>query len=75
MIDFDTQRLGHIMADELKARMIEEVGDVLFAAGEQIVRTDDLMALSEQTFRKVRAKKTSATGDKDSVSHKRFRLR
>jgi hypothetical protein len=63
------------MPDELKARMIEQVGDVLFAAGEQIVRTDDLMTLGEQTFRKVRAKKTSAASDKDSVSHKRFRLR
>ena len=70
LIDFDTQRLGHIMADELKARMIEQVGDVLLATREEIVRADDLMALSEQTFPKGESQKTSATGDKDSVSHR-----
>ena len=45
------------MADEFKALMVEQMLDIVPGACEEIVQADDLRALRQKSFTKVRAKK------------------
>ena len=67
-IDLDIERKAHIMAHELEARMIVEMIDIALCAGEQIVGTQDLLAIGEQTINQMRAQKTGAAGYQDTFA-------
>jgi hypothetical protein len=57
------------MPDELKVRVVHQVGDVLLATGEQVVRADDFMVLFQQTFAEMGAEEASAAGDENAFFH------
>ena len=42
------------------------MGDVVLGAGEEVIQTDDVMAVVQQAFAKVRAEKASAASDEDA---------
>ena len=50
------------MADEFKALVVEQMLDIVPGAGEEIVQADDLRALRQEPFTKVRAQKTRPAG-------------
>ena len=51
------------MLDEAEVVASEQVGDVLDAAGEQVVDADDPVAVGEQPLAEVRAEEAGAAGD------------
>jgi hypothetical protein len=54
-IDFQINWIGDVVADQFKARMAQQVGNVVFAPGEKVVQAEDVVSLSEQAFTQVRA--------------------
>ena len=56
------------MPDDLEMRIVQQVQDVGFAAGIEIIDTDDGMTLSEQPLAKMAAKESSA------ASYESFRV-
>jgi hypothetical protein len=65
-VDLEFERVNNIMADQFEARMTEKMFDVLFAPGEKIVHTKDVMLLGNEAVAKVRPEKPSPPGDKNS---------
>jgi hypothetical protein len=49
--------------------MADQVTDVLFAAGEIVIETDDGVSFLDQPIREVRPEKSSSPGDKYSFGH------
>ena len=66
VVHLDIERKGHIVAQQLKVRMIEQMGDVVLGAGEEVVKTDDIMAVVQQAFAKVRAEEACTANDEDA---------
>ena len=66
LIDLEQDRLGHIVTDELEIVVVQQMRDVLFAAGKEIVETDDLVAFIKKPFAKMRTDKPGPAGDKNS---------
>ena len=48
-VDLDIERESHIVAHQLEVRVIEQVNDVVFAAGEEVIDADDVVAFFKQT--------------------------
>jgi hypothetical protein len=63
LIDFQKDWLGHIMSHQFKARVVEQVHDVLAPAGKKVVETKNLVAFLNQTIAKMRTEKPCAAGD------------
>ena len=61
-IDFEQDRLDDIVADQLEVTVPDQMADVGAGAAEEIVEADDLVAVPEQTFTKMRPEKSCATG-------------
>jgi hypothetical protein len=53
------------VAHEFEVLVIKKLGDVSPASRVEIVDTKDLMALAQQSFAQVRAKKSSPTSDQN----------
>ena len=68
LVDLDIERKGHVVADELEARMIVQVFDVAFAAGEQVVGAQYLVALFKKPVAQMRSQKSGAAGDEYSFT-------
>ncbi len=66
LIDLEFERLGHIVADQFEIGMLEQVGDIAFAAGEKVVEANHLVALAEKPFAKMGAQKARSAGDQDA---------
>ena len=47
-IDLDKERVGNVVAQQLEARVIEEVLDVAACTGEEVIDAEDLAAALEQ---------------------------
>ena len=60
------QGRDHVVPQEFKARVGQQVGDVLLPAGEQVVEADDLVAIADQPVAEVAAQKAGAAGDEDA---------
>jgi len=45
LVHFDIEREGHIMAHQLEVRVIEQMGDIVLGASEEVVETDDIVAV------------------------------
>jgi hypothetical protein len=69
LIHLDTEGVRDVMPDELKVRVVHQVGDVLLATGEQVVRADDFMVLLQQTFAEMGAEEPGPTGDENTFFH------
>lgn len=67
MINLDVERKGHVVPQQLEARMGEQVSDVILAASEEIVDAEDVMAIRDQAVAEVRAEKTGAAGDEHTA--------
>ena len=63
-VDLEEEREGHIMPDDLEMRIVQQVKDVGFAAGIEIIDTDDEMTLGEQPLAQMAAKESRAASDK-----------
>ena len=44
LVDLDVEREGHVVAHQLEARVVQADGDVLLAAGEEIVDAQHVVA-------------------------------
>jgi hypothetical protein len=49
-VDFDIERKCHVVPEQLEPRLHEQMSDVLFIAGEEIIHTKNVMPLGEQSF-------------------------
>ena len=63
LIHFDIEREGHIVAHQLEVRVIEQMGDVVLDAGEEIVKADDVVTVVQQALAEMRAEEAGAAGD------------
>src|SRR5687768_1777949 len=70
LIHLEQYRLGNIVPDKLEVLVIQEMNDVLLPPGEKIVQADDLGAVGQEPFAKVRADETGAAGHENS--HRKF---
>jgi hypothetical protein len=68
LVDFDIEREGDVVAHQLEIRVVEEMGDVVLGAGEEVVETDDVVAFGEQTLAEMAAEEAGAAGDEDAFS-------
>jgi len=55
------------VAHQLKARVTQQVRDVGFAAGEEVVYAQNVVAIVNEAVAKVRTKETGAAGDKGLI--------
>ena len=60
---FELDRLGDVVADQLKARMTDPLGHILLAASEEVDETDHLLAGRHQAVHQVGTHKAGAAGD------------
>jgi hypothetical protein len=63
LIDFDVERERHIVTDQLKPMVIEQVIDVAPRAGEEVIDAYDDSTIREQPLTEVRAEEASPAGD------------
>jgi hypothetical protein len=66
LIDFQQDRLGHIVPNELKMRISEEVRNIFTPPGKEIIKAKDFVTVAQQSFTQVRTQKTSSASDQDS---------
>ena len=71
-IHLQLDRLGHVMTDQLKARVTDPTGDVAFATREVVVEADHLLTRLHQPVDQVGPEESSTTGDEVNPH---FRLR
>jgi hypothetical protein len=64
-VDRKENRNYHVVADEFEAGAADQVGDVVAAAGEEVVETDDVVAVLEESLAEVRADEARASGDEN----------
>ena len=58
----DIDDAGHVLTGEAEARMREQVGDVRFGAGEEIIEAEDVPAPFEEQVAQMRAEKPCPAG-------------
>jgi hypothetical protein len=58
--------LGDIVPYELKAIVASEMRDVVRAAGDEVIQTDDRMAVAEEAIREMRAEESSGSSYENS---------
>jgi hypothetical protein len=63
LIDFEEYRFGDVVTQQLEARIVEQVQDVLTPAGEEVVEAEHFVALDEEPLAKMRANEPRATCD------------
>ena len=66
LVDLGEERLADVVPQQLEARMVEQVLDVVPPAGEEVVQADDVVALGQQPVAEMRADEAGAAGDEDS---------
>jgi len=62
-VHLDIEREGHIVTHPLKVRVVEQMGDVVLGAGEEVVEADDIMTIVQQAVAEMRAEEAGAAGD------------
>jgi hypothetical protein len=63
LVHLHGQRLLHVVAEKLEARMLAQVRDVGVRAGEEVVQAHDLVPVGQQALAQVRADKARASSD------------
>jgi hypothetical protein len=54
------------MPDEFEKGIFEQVEDIAFAAGEEVVEADDLVTFIQQAFAQMGSKESRSTGDQNA---------
>ena len=70
LVHLELKRIDHIMPHELKTRVLQEVGDVLFPTGEQVIDDGDVMIVRDEAVTEMGAEETGAAGDEDTHGEK-----
>ena len=60
---FDVDVVGDVLKYEGKAAIAGQMGDVIRVAGDQVVHSDDGVAICQQPVAQVRSDKAGAAGD------------
>jgi hypothetical protein len=68
LVHRNEDRVVHVVVHELEVRVIQQVGDVVLAAGEQVVQADHAVAARDQPVAQVRADEPGSAGDQDAKS-------
>jgi hypothetical protein len=63
LVDLDVERKGHVVAQQLEARMADQVLDVAPRTGEEVVDAQHVVAAFEQLLAQVRAQEAGTAGD------------
>ena len=63
LIDFEFERVDHIVTNQFKVRICQQVTDITLKASEEVVETEYLMAFVKKTFGKMGAKETGSSCD------------
>jgi len=63
LIDFQFEGIHDIMSHQLEIRIFEQVRDIAFTPGKEVVHTDHFVALEEESFRKMGAEKAGSACD------------
>lgn len=66
LVDLHIQREAHVVANHLEVRMVQQGNDILARARVEIVDTDDLMALRQQSLAQMASNEAGAPGYKYS---------
>ncbi len=61
---------GDVVAHQLEVGVVEQVGDVVLGAGEEVINADDVMAVGEEAFAQVAAQEAGAAGDEDAFAQR-----
>jgi hypothetical protein len=61
-VDFHIKRKGNVVPHQFEVGVIEQVRNVLLAAGKEVVDAQHVMAIAQQPVAQVRAKKACTTG-------------
>ena len=61
LVDLQKDRQRHVVTNQLEVGPVEQMHEVRFLAGEEVVEADDVVLLFDQPFAQVRAEKTGAT--------------
>ena len=58
------------MPDKLKIRVVQQMPNIILRTSKQIIYTNDVIALLQESITEVRAQKTGSSGDQySSFSH------
>jgi hypothetical protein len=68
LIHFHIEREGNVVAHHFEPRLVQQVDNVVLAAGEVVVDTQHVAVVSQQSFTQMRAQKSGATGDQNAFS-------
>lgn len=60
LIDFEEDREGHIVSNQLEVRSREQVCDIRLLCSEEVIQTEDVMPLVHKPFAHMRAQKACA---------------
>ena len=66
LVHVDEDRLGHIVPDHLEILKVEQMLDVLAAAGEEVVETDDVRPLGQEALAQVGPEEAGTAGNQNS---------
>jgi hypothetical protein len=66
LVNLEQDRFSHIVPDELKSVVVQQVKDVFLSPGKKIVKTNNFVAFVQKSFAKMRSDKSGTAGDKNS---------
>ena len=67
LVHLDIERKGHVVTNELEARVAEQMRDVGLGAGEEIVDANDIVALSKEPVTKVRTEESGPASNENGL--------
>ena len=65
-IDFDLEGVDHIMPQQFEPRMVAEVEDIALPTSEEVVETDHLVPVREESLAEMTAQKPGSAGDENT---------
>ena len=67
LVDFEEDRQRHVVANQFKVGLVEQVNNVRLLARKKVVQADDIVPLSHQPLTQMRAEKTSSSGHQNAI--------
>jgi hypothetical protein len=71
-VNFEPERMGDVVADELEVGATDQVLDVDLLAGEEVVEADDIVALVHHPFADMRTEEAGSACDENAFDFHRF---
>ena len=68
LVNFQKNRKGHIVADQIKIGFSDEVGNVGLLRREEIIEADHVVPFVDQSLADVRSEKSCPAGYQDTLS-------